>query len=273
KDNLNPEEVKSYKFGDHVNINVLSDKDLGMCLVPEEDLGALTDDELLLKSSEDATLKVLSANVRGLAQAVYGNPNIFDKQLKELCLKPDLGEEFVQHVATNPKFMGQLAGKSYFGFKNETRRLAEQSVPSLVEVLGKYCKVAANTRVEIIDSHYNERERTGQEVRMPSNELQKVLESSSRARLEALETSPSLRKELTGLLKQLNGRLSPEDHKAIKEHNYKGLADQLGISVLKAEKISMICEKAESARHDLNCAKLYARVNKQTQTKAMAMAS
>ncbi|WP_336277045.1 BID domain-containing T4SS effector [Bartonella sp. CB178] len=273
KDNLNPEEVKSYKFGDHVNINVLSDKDLGMCLVPEEDLGALTQNQLSEKISANPSVRVLEANVMGLSQVVYGNPEAMSEKLREISTNPEVGEQLAQQIMASPKIMGNLAGKSTMGIKNEERKLAEESVPHLAEVLCKYAKVAAGVKEEALNAHYIEQERRGQEVRMPSGALQDVLRLPTRARLEKLESSPSLQKELDGLVKQLNGRLSPEDHKAIKNNDHGKLAEQLGTSVLKAKKIAEICQKSEEAKHDLNCAGLYAKVNKPVQSKSMAMAS
>ncbi|MCZ2328942.1 BID domain-containing T4SS effector [Bartonella sp. F02] len=273
KDNLNPEQIKAFKFGDEVRIQALTSQALGKCLIPEEDVMPLTKTDICQKVEEDVSVKMIKANVQGLSQVVYGNPNALDDKLKELNYNPELGSHLAQQISENPKAIGALVGKSSLGFKSQERKTAENSVVLLSETITSYAHIAANTKGMVMRDHQAAQERGRQEIRTPSQELQKVLNLDSRARQTALEGSTALQKELRGLVTSFNERLSPNDRKAIREGNHKDLAQSLGTSVMKAEKIVKICKQSEQAQHDLSCSNLYARVAKPQKSKAMSMAS
>ncbi|WP_332066272.1 BID domain-containing T4SS effector [Bartonella sp. CB189] len=276
KDHLSPEQLKTFKPGDEISFTAPTVHDT--TLIPREQIVPLTKKEIAAGVANSTDVQEARRNVESLLRIVYSNPNALESKFGIINENPQYGEWFANQIAHSPKSMGSLVGRKFLCFKNAARVNAEEHVDDLRYAVEKYVDAVRNVRNNILTEHKTEQLRCGQRIEMPSQDLQNSLNLPRKAQQEVLEASPQLQAELRNLLKKVNERLSVGEQKAISEKRYSDLAKSLGTSVCKAETIVGCLNKAEKAKHELDCSGLYARVAKRPPQqekvpKAMAFAS
>ncbi|MDD9334410.1 MAG: hypothetical protein PV354_12475, partial [Bartonella sp.] len=88
-------------------------------------------------------------------------------------------------------------------------------------------------------------------VKMPSNEIQDILNLPEDMQREILEVSPSLRQEYFDFMHKIMFRFSYDEYKALDDNNYKELAQSLSVSESKAKQIIKIDKVVEKVYLDI----------------------
>ncbi|WP_273721013.1 MULTISPECIES: BID domain-containing T4SS effector [unclassified Bartonella] len=152
---------------------------------------SLSKEEMTTKIRNNAFVQGCKDEIQALSQTVYGNPNIFQKNLEEIEQNPILGESLSWQVAANPKLVGDLAGKKVLGVKNQARREAEENITPLCFALENYAETVKKVRESIVQGH-----RAGQTLRRSSMDLKQMAEDLQKPRKAEQEMGTLSQKEM-----------------------------------------------------------------------------
>ncbi|EJF78988.1 BID domain-containing T4SS effector [Bartonella doshiae] len=242
KDYLTPEQLKTLKPGDKFTFTAPKAEELEKVLIPKEELAPLTKTELAEMAAETACIHTSRKQIQRLSKTVYGSSKALDKQMVEIIKDPNFGQKLIQQIESSPSSIANLAGFDFLCIKTQRRAIAEENVSLLCNAIINYTHAVEYTTKEILQEHQAKQKRYAQAVAMPSKNLQELLSLPQELQQEALINSPLLRQELCNLVKDINCRLSPDEHKAIKCGNHETLSTSVGISEHKAKDIITIVQ-------------------------------
>ncbi|WP_208436849.1 BID domain-containing T4SS effector [Bartonella tribocorum] len=266
KDYLTPDQLKTLKHGDELTFTVPQTQELNNTLIPKEMLPPLGKTELSEMVAEDARVHTTRDQIQKFAKIIYGNSKTLDKQMTEIIQNPDLGQQLANQIETAPDSIAHLAGFSLCGLQNQTRTNAKNHIDMLCNAVVNFGHAVKNAHAEITQEHATKQSRLATTVEMPSKNLQDLFSLPKELQQEALAKNPELQKELTNLVKNINCRLSTDEHKAIKNNEYETLAHSLGVSENKAKQIAQTVKQVEEV-HQQACTRTINHSN------ALAMAS
>ncbi|MET3589582.1 hypothetical protein ABID23_000666 [Bartonella silvatica] len=98
----------------------------------------LSEEQIILLSSQHALVKTYRAEIQRLCQTVYDNPNILQSQVEEIQQDPYMPTDLPERISKYPKSISKLAGSHICGVKNRARRDAEEHTPSLYAAVECY---------------------------------------------------------------------------------------------------------------------------------------
>ncbi|PIT68842.1 BID domain-containing T4SS effector [Bartonella tribocorum] len=247
KDHLTPEQLKTLKAGDKFTFTVPHTQELKNTLIPKETLPPLEKTELAELIAEDARVHIRQKEIQQLSKIVYGSSKTLDKQMAKIIQNPDLGQQLAEKIEKAPDSIAHLAGFSFYNFQNQARANAKNCTDMLYNAVVNFGHTVKNAHAEITQKRATEQSRLATTVEMPSKNLQDIFALPKELQQEALAKNPELQKELTNLVKNINCRLSANEHKAIKNDEYETLARSIGVSENKAKQIAQTVKQAKEA--------------------------
>ncbi|MBX4335231.1 BID domain-containing T4SS effector [Bartonella raoultii] len=268
KEHLTPEQRKTVKTGDTFTFTAPTPQELKSTLIPSENLAPLTKNAMAELIAEDARIHTCSQQIQKLSKTVFGNEQALNRKMVEVIQNPSLGYQLANQLEKSPGSFSSLAGFDLCGIKNAKRTAAEESASLLFGAMINLTHAVYETKKDIIKEHKEEQERCSQAIATPSEELQTLLSLPKTSQRAALEASPTLQKELSGFVKQLNQRLSSNEHKAIRHGDHTTLASSLGVSENKAKDITDIVQRAKETHQEV-----HTKIRTVHQNKTLALAS
>ncbi|VEJ45895.1 BID domain-containing T4SS effector [Bartonella vinsonii] len=266
KEHLTPEQLKTLKSGERFTFTVPRTQELEKILIPEETLAPLSKSELFEKVAEDACVHTCRQQIQHLSKTIYGSSKTLDKEMVKIIKNPELGQQLSNQINRSPSSVANLVGFDLFCLKTSARANAEEHVETLCCAIVNFAHAVRHAEKEITQEHQAEQNRRGQKVVMPSKDLKDLLTLPKELQQEALENNSSLQKELCTLLKNIKGRLSSTEHKAVRDGDHGTLAKSLGVSERKAQEITEITKQAREAHQQVQ-------TRTASHSKALAMAS
>ncbi|PIT69010.1 BID domain-containing T4SS effector [Bartonella tribocorum] len=245
KEHLTPEQLKTLKPGDRFTFTAPKTQELEQTLIPKETLAPLTKDEKAELIAEDARVHTTRDQIQKLSKTVYGNEKTLDKQMVAIIKNPALGQQLAEQIEKAPNSVAHLAGFSLCGLQNQARANAKNHLEMLCSAVANFAHAVKHAEKEITQEHATEQSRRAKTVEMPSKGLQDLFTLPKELQQEALAKNPELQKELNNLVKNINSRLSATEHKAVKNNAYETLAQSMGISENKAQKIAQTVKQAK----------------------------
>ncbi|CBI76313.1 Bartonella effector protein (Bep); substrate of VirB T4SS [Bartonella clarridgeiae 73] len=244
KDYLTPEQLKTLKPGNQLTVTVPIN-DLNKILIPAEKLAPLTEDDIIKKIENDAGVQASRKKIEELSKLVYGNSKILNSSITLIHTNFDFGSDLSKQIINSPKSISKLLGYKILGIRSPARKNAESNISALSTEVNKYVDMVLEIKYEIIGKHKAKEKRLAQTVKMPSKEMQDMLNLSRRMQIKTLESSPALYTELTHFMRKITLRLSTRENQGLRNANYKELSESIGISENKAKIIIETVDKTK----------------------------
>ncbi|WP_407965054.1 BID domain-containing T4SS effector [Bartonella sp. C271] len=253
KDYLMPEELKTLKLGDQMSFKAVIPKALEDVLIPEGILVSLTKKEIIKRVKKDFSVQRSRENVKSYSKLVYDNSDILKEKMElidefacfDTQLAKQLGKQIAEQIMEAPQSVYALAGIEIFGISNSRRKKAEECCGELSSAINQYTDNVIYTRDAILQQHEAHNSVKRKAVAMPNKEIQDVLSLPESMRQKIFDTSCSLQQEVCDFINKVMNRLSFSEYQALNDNNYKKLAQNLGVSVDKAERITKFVKAGE----------------------------
>ncbi|WP_438718377.1 BID domain-containing T4SS effector [Bartonella rochalimae] len=231
KDSITPEQLRTFKLGSDFIFTALDTKDLKEIFIPEEKLAALSEDEMIEKILEYSSVREQRDKIQHCARFIYGHSDQLNEIINMIDMDPNLGEVFSEQI------MACCDNKKYFISKKT--KATNQSFCKLSNEIKNYANIVEDSRNQILKEYKERQKRCGQVVKMPSKEVQCVLDMPEDMREKALKSwsLSFLNKSISDFIIKVNHRLSPCECEAINDKNYEELAKSISISESKAKAI------------------------------------
>ncbi|KEC54343.1 BID domain-containing T4SS effector [Bartonella rochalimae] len=259
KDCFMPEELQALKLGDTVAFKAVIPKVFEDVLIPKRVCVPLTREEIAEKVKKDFSVQRSWKDVEYYLKLVYNNPAIFKKDIELIdkfsCFDKALARQFAKQLAEkfmeSPQSISRLAGLEVLGIRNLKRKEAKASCAALSDAIVRYADIVISARDRILEQQEIQIGISSRSVKMPSKEMQDILNLPEDTRKEMLEVSLSLRQECFDFMHGIMSRLSLNEYKALDDNNYAELAESLGVSESKAKQIITIVQPIEKLYLDL----------------------
>ncbi|AQX22673.1 MULTISPECIES: BID domain-containing T4SS effector [unclassified Bartonella] len=231
KDSLTPEQLRTFKLGSDFIFTALDTEDLKEIFIPAEKLAALSEDEMIGKILEHSSVREQRDKIQHCARFIYGRSDQLNEIINMIDMDPNLGEVFSEQI------MACYDNKKYFISKKT--KATDQSFCKLSNEIKNYANIVKDSRNQILKEYKERQKRCGQVVKMPSKEVQCILDMPEDMREEVLKSWNLLflNKSISDFIIKVNHRLSPCECKAINDKNYEELAKNISISESKAKAI------------------------------------
>ncbi|MCL6230315.1 BID domain-containing T4SS effector [Bartonella bilalgolemii] len=237
KDYFTPEQLKALKFGDKITFKIPKNKNLNQILIPAEKLTSLTLEEMFKKVKESAVLKEDRKEIKHLSKIVYGSSKVLNQSIDMINQEQGVSEKIAQQILKHPQSISKLAGFKIWFIKSPKRIIAERKLSLLSRKIKDYGYGVGLVKNMIIRNHEVEQKRLAQEIKLPSEAVQNILNMSQSERQKTLngEDCVKIQKELFDFLLKIESRLSIDENKALKIGDYKKIAQSINISEHKAK--------------------------------------
>ncbi|MBB4076856.1 fido (protein-threonine AMPylation protein) [Bartonella fuyuanensis] len=245
KEHLTPEQLQTLKPGDRFTFTVPQTQELKNTLIPKGKFAPLEKTKLSELIAEDACVHTAQHQIQKLSKIVYGSINTLNEKMVEIIKNPYLGQQLANQIAKAPDSIAHLAGFSFFGLQNQARADARNHLDMLCTAVANFTHAVKHAEKEIKQEHTTEQNRCAKTVKMPSQSLQDLFSLPKELQQEILAKNPSLQKELTNFVKNIQIRLSSNEHKAIQKNEYETLAKSIGVSETKAKQITQIIKQTK----------------------------
>ncbi|PIT68831.1 BID domain-containing T4SS effector [Bartonella tribocorum] len=252
KYHLTPEQLKTLKPGDKFTFTVPQTQELKNILIPKGTLPPLEKTELVELIAEDADVHTSLRDIQQLSKIVYGSSKTLDKQMVAILKNPDLDQQLANQIENEPDSVARLAGFSLWGLQSPARINAKNHLDMLCYAVVNFGHAVRHAQTEITQEYAIKRSHHATTVEMPSKSLQDIFALPKELQQEALAKNPELQKELTNLVKNINCRLSANEHKAIKNNDYVILALSIGVSENEAKQIAQTVKQIKEV-HQQAC--------------------
>ncbi|GAA5102743.1 BID domain-containing T4SS effector [Bartonella acomydis] len=247
KEHLTPEQLKTLKPGDRFTFTVPEATELKNTLIPKKTLAPLKKTEIAELIAEDACVHTARNQIQQLSKIVYGSSKKCDEKIIAIIKSPICGQDIANQIEQSPNSVAHLAGFSLCGLQSHARANAKNHVDALCNAIVNFACAVQHAKKEITQEHQRKQNRCAKSVEMPSKELQDLLALPKELQQDILAHNSVLQKELGNLVKNVNARLSSQEHRAIKNGDFETLAQALGTSVKKAAEITHTIQKAKEA--------------------------
>ncbi|AQX27893.1 MULTISPECIES: BID domain-containing T4SS effector [unclassified Bartonella] len=240
KDRLTPKQLKELKIGGEFTFTVSKEENLDTVLIPEEKLLSLTDDEIIENLKKNITLQEKVKEIEKLSKILYKDPQILAEYIMMINKNPENYKSLSDQIVNDPKSISERANKK---FQSKTD---QKDIYKLGNAIDDYIASVKYRKNLIIERHNTEQKRLGTVVKMPSKEIQDILNLPKDMQKKALESSPSLHIEFNKFINNVVYRLSSIEYKELCKANYKALSESVGISEKKARlitKVVMSCKE------------------------------
>ncbi|ATO57103.1 BID domain-containing T4SS effector [Bartonella sp. 1-1C] len=231
KDSIAPEQLRTFKLGSDFIFTALDTKELKEIFIPEEKLAALREDEMIEKILECSSVREQRDKIQHCARFIYGRSDKLNEIINMIDMDPNLGEIFSEQI------MACCDNKKYF--INKKVKTTNESVCKLSNEIKNYANIVEDSRNQILKEYKERQKRCGQVVKMPSKEVQCILDMPEDMREESLKSRSLsfLNESISDFIIKVNSRLSPRECKAINDNNYEELAKSISVSESKAKAI------------------------------------
>ncbi|WP_375631325.1 MULTISPECIES: BID domain-containing T4SS effector [unclassified Bartonella] len=121
--------------------------------------------------------------IRFLCEKVYGNRLILEERIEAIKENPNMGEQLLWDITEQPKSISKLAGRKVLGIKNNARKQAEETLPTLCAAINGYIYTSKYTKSENISqgSHTEQQHQRQAQEKDPINQhLQNSLNSEKK---------------------------------------------------------------------------------------------
>ncbi|WP_375652005.1 BID domain-containing T4SS effector [Bartonella sp. LB28NMGDW] len=121
--------------------------------------------------------------IRFLCEKVYGNRLILEERIEAIKENPNMGEQLLWDITEQPKSISKLAGRKVLGIKNNARKQAEETLPTLCAAINGYMYTSKYTKSENISqgSHTEQQHQRQAQEKEPINQhLQNSLNSEKK---------------------------------------------------------------------------------------------
>ncbi|AQX21532.1 Bartonella effector protein Bep4 [Bartonella sp. CDC_skunk] len=245
KDCFMPEELQALKLGDTVVFKAVIPKVFEDVLIPKRVYVPLTREEIAEEIKKDFSVQRGWKDVESYSKLVYNNSAIFKEDIELIgkfsCFDRALARQFAKQLAEkfveSPQSISGLAGFKMLGMKSLKRKEAEASCAALSDAIVRYADIVISARDEILRQQEVQSGISSRSVKMPSKEMQDILNLPEDTQKKMLEVSPSLRQECCDFMHEIMSRLSLNEYKALDDNNYAELSESLGVSESKAKQI------------------------------------
>ncbi|EJF82370.1 hypothetical protein MCU_01522 [Bartonella elizabethae Re6043vi] len=112
----------------------------------------LSEEEISRLLPHHSLVRTYQEEIERLSASAYGDPHILQEKMQEIQRNPQAGEELSWHMAAHPKSIAKLSGRSMLGFKNQTRRDAEESFSALSLTVECYTEAVRQARESLLQS-------------------------------------------------------------------------------------------------------------------------
>ncbi|WP_208436297.1 BID domain-containing T4SS effector [Bartonella phoceensis] len=138
------------------------------------ELSYLSEVSLAHKVWRDPQIMECAQSIVRLSKAVYGNGNVFQKEMRDILKNPARGDEISWRFAVKPESFHKLAGINACGLKNRTRTNAEQSITPLCSALEQYTQMVVHKRDQLLSQTQQKSGEQSAECATPTQPLQKL---------------------------------------------------------------------------------------------------
>ncbi|WP_407965004.1 BID domain-containing T4SS effector [Bartonella sp. C271] len=237
KDYFAPEQLKALKLGDKITFKIPINKNLNQILIPAEKLTSLTLEEMLKKVKDTAVLTEDWKEIKCLSKIVYGSSKVLDQSLDMINQEQGASEKIAQQILKYPQSISKLAGFKIWFIKSPKRIRAERKLSLLSRKIKEYGYGVGLVKNMIIRNHEIEKKRLAQEIKLPGEAVQNILNMSPSEREKVFngEDCVEIQKELFDFLLKIESRLSIDETKALKIGDHKKLAQSINMSEHKAK--------------------------------------
>ncbi|OYR17679.1 zeta toxin family protein [Brucella grignonensis] len=221
----------------------------GDVLIPGRELADLSEAEIVVKLRDSSRLAEKRAEIDRLSMLVYGNSAAVSATVERI--DGPMAGAIAGEDARSGK-LGPLAGegKGFFRAESPERQAAKAHLPQLAAALEDYGRTVDFERYQMETKHRDEQYRQRQEIRAPSEGLEKVLAAPEHERAMRLNATPELRRELERISASISRRLDVTDRTALRRDNLKQIAQSLNVSAGQAASLSRIHKQTEGlGRH------------------------
>ncbi|WP_330167933.1 BID domain-containing T4SS effector [Bartonella grahamii] len=112
----------------------------------------LSEEEVIQLLPHHSLVRTYQEEIQRLSANAYGNPDILQEKMQEIQRNPAAGEELSWRMTAHPESIAKLSGTSMLGFKNQTRRQAEESFSALCVTIECYTEVVRQARESLLQS-------------------------------------------------------------------------------------------------------------------------
>ncbi|WP_375608080.1 MULTISPECIES: BID domain-containing T4SS effector [unclassified Bartonella] len=112
----------------------------------------LSEEEITKFLPHNSLVRAYQEEIQRLSANAYGNPNILQEKMQEIQKNTAAGEELSWRMAAHPESIAKLSGTSMLGFKNRTRRQAEESYSALCVTIDCYTEAVKQARESLVQS-------------------------------------------------------------------------------------------------------------------------
>ncbi|ALE03035.1 BID domain-containing T4SS effector [Bartonella ancashensis] len=234
-------------------------------LIPDKKMGPLPKGELSEMTAKDDCVQENIRQIKELSKIIYNNPTILDEKINQIRQNPSLAKELAQKIENDPESISKFAGKKHLIFKNQARKDAERHVSSLSTVIENHPDILKHTETKITQDYQKEQERKDKAIEAPDKDLKNFFSLSQEKQKDTLSQFPKLRQKFSDYAKKISDRLSPKEHKAIRDNDHQQLSKTVGVCIEKAKEIAEVVKLTKDIQKQIQTLKL-------DQSKQMAMA-
>ncbi|WP_212112800.1 BID domain-containing T4SS effector [Bartonella queenslandensis] len=113
---------------------------------------SLSEEEIIQFLPHNSLVRTYQEEIQRLSASAYGNSNILQEKMQEIQRNPAAGEELSWRMTAHPESLAKLSGTSVLGFKNRTRKQAEESFSALCVTVDGYTEAVKQARESLLQS-------------------------------------------------------------------------------------------------------------------------
>lgn len=141
----------------------------------QEKKAHLSEQEIVHRVCYDQTVAVHAKAIAYWCSIVYGQKDVFQKEIREIIKNPASGNDLSWKVTVDPRFAHKLSGVNVFGLKSKTRKTAERGVVFLCAAINNYTQVVKHKRDQVSSQSQQEGYEQQADRAPTTQDLQKAL--------------------------------------------------------------------------------------------------
>ncbi|ACS51685.1 BID domain-containing T4SS effector [Bartonella grahamii] len=170
--------------------------------VTQRAIRVLSEEEIILLLPHHSLVRTYQEEIQRLSAKAYGNPDILQEKMQEIQKNPAAGKELSWRMAAHPESIAKLSGTSTLGFKNRTRKQAEEDFSTLCVTVDCYTKAVKQARESLLQS--------------PEQELKNYERLMGKAAVTELLQKPDQREKETLSEAEISTKI--QQHSKVKRH-------------------------------------------------------
>ncbi|WP_375659385.1 BID domain-containing T4SS effector [Bartonella sp. MR30HLJHH] len=163
----------------------------------------LSEEEIIQLLPHHSLVQTYREEIQRLSASAYGDSNILQEKMQEIQKNPAAGKELSWRMAAYPESIAKLSGTSTLGFKNRTRKQAEEDFSALCVTVDCYTKAVKQARESLLQS--------------PEQELKNYERLMGKAAVTELLQKPDQREKETLSETEISTKI--QQHSKVKRHH------------------------------------------------------